>query len=58
MNTDPGRTVTGQPPEPGGAVTATRPVAGAPGLAVAEPAVSCAGVTYRFGDHVAVTTWT
>ncbi|MGI8447814.1 MAG: ATP-binding cassette domain-containing protein [Streptosporangiaceae bacterium] len=28
--------------------------AGAGGQALAEPAVSCAGVTYRFGDHVAV----
>ena len=40
-------------PEPGGAVTSQTGVS-AGGAAVAEPAVSCAGVTYRFGDHVAV----
>ena len=56
-------------PEPGGALTfgaqttgarttgaqpSPPPVGGAAALAVAEPAVRCAGVTYRFGDHVAV----
>ena len=50
-------------PEPGGAMTfgaqtfAAQPsptVEGAAALALAEPAVNCDGVTYRFGDHVAV----
>jgi len=54
MSLDPGWSIAGQSPEPDGAATEPRPPGGAPGLAVAEPAVSCAGVTYRFGDHVAV----
>ncbi len=47
-------------PEPSGGVTdlstgvTSPPGESAAGLALAEPAVSCAGVTYRFGDHVAV----
>ena len=45
--------------EPGAAVTSQTGgsagvVGGVGGVALAEPAVSCAGVTYRFGDHVAV----
>ena len=54
MSLDPGWSIAGQSPEPDGAATEPRPPGGAPGLAVAEAAVSCAGVTYRFGDHVAV----
>jgi ABC-2 type transport system ATP-binding protein len=58
MSVEPGAAVTGQPAG-GAGVTAQPTVTGQPppagtGLAVAEPAVSCAGVTYRFGDHVAV----
>ena len=49
--------------EPGGALTVgaqafgarpSPPAAGAAARVGAGPAVSCAGVTYRFGDHVAV----
>jgi ABC-type glutathione transport system ATPase component len=54
MSLDPGPTATGQTPEPVEAATGTQPAGSRPGLALAEPAVSCSGATYRFGDHVAV----
>ena len=58
MSLDPGAAVAGQPAG-GAGVTAQPTITGQPpptgtGLALAEPAVSCAGVIYRFGDHVAV----
>jgi ABC-type uncharacterized transport system ATPase subunit len=45
-------------PESGGALAFGElprpPAGGGTAFALAEPAVSCTGVTYRFGDHVAV----
>ena len=46
--------VTSQPAGNGLPAAAGQPAGGVGSLALAEPAVICAGVTYRFGDHVAV----
>ena len=60
MSLDPGGAVTSHPAVPSqpagnGPPAVTGQAAGSGGgVALAEPAVVCAGVTYRFGDHVAV----
>jgi ABC-2 type transport system ATP-binding protein len=46
--------VTSQPAGNGLPAAAGQPAGGVGSLGLAEPAVICAGVTYRFGDHVAV----
>jgi len=46
--------VTSQPAGNGLPAAAGQPAGGVGSLALAEPAVICAGATYRFGDHVAV----
>jgi ABC-2 type transport system ATP-binding protein len=60
MSLEPGAAVTSHPSVPsqptgsGPPAVTGQPGAVPAGLALGEPAVNCAGVTYRFGDHVAV----
>jgi len=54
MTLDPGGAVTSQPAGNGPSAITGQAPGSVGGVALAEPAVTCASVTYRFGDHVAV----